>query len=104
MKLGAAKLGWEGHAIRRNVLDCQGSGRCLEGCPTRRKQSMEVTYLPRAEKLGARIVADHEVRTIETSGARAVGVSGRRSDESAFRMAARKASSSRRARCSRRAS
>ncbi|MGH7439004.1 MAG: GMC family oxidoreductase N-terminal domain-containing protein [Polyangiaceae bacterium] len=90
MKLGATKLGWEGHAIRRNVLDCQGSGRCLEGCPTRRKQSMEVTYLPRAEKLGARIVADHEVLTIETSGARAVGVSGRRSDGSAFRMAARK--------------
>jgi choline dehydrogenase-like flavoprotein len=48
MKEGAARLGWRGHAIRRNVVDCQGSGRCLEACPTRRKQSMEVTYLPRA--------------------------------------------------------
>jgi choline dehydrogenase-like flavoprotein len=90
MKIGAKKLGWEGHAIRRNVLDCQGSGRCLEACPTRRKQSLEVTYLPRAAKLGARILPDHEVVTVETSGARAVGVSGRRSDGSAFRMAARK--------------
>jgi choline dehydrogenase-like flavoprotein len=90
MKEGSAKLGWRGHAIRRNVLDCQGSGRCLEACPTQRKQSMEVTYLPRAAKLGARVLADHEVRTIETSAGRAVGVTGRRSDGSAFRIAARK--------------
>ncbi len=90
MKLGGAKLGWEGHPIRRNVVDCQGSGRCMEACPTKRKQSMEVTYLPRAAKLGARILADHEVSTIEASGGRAVGVTGRRSDGSAFRIAARK--------------
>jgi choline dehydrogenase-like flavoprotein len=89
MKQGSTKLGWRGHAIRRNVLDCQGSGRCLEACPTRRKQSMEVTYLPRAASLGARLLADHEVQTIETSGGRAVGVTGRRSDGSAFRIAAR---------------
>jgi choline dehydrogenase-like flavoprotein len=90
MRDGAAKLGWLGHPIRRNVVDCQGSGRCLEACPTRRKQSMEVTYLPRAAKLGARILADHEVRTIETSAARAVAVTGRRADGSPFRVAARR--------------
>jgi choline dehydrogenase-like flavoprotein len=90
MRDGAAKLGWRGHPIRRNVLDCQGSGRCLEACPTRRKQSMEVTYLPRAAKLGARVLADHEVRTIETSAARAVAVTGRRADGSSFRIAARR--------------
>jgi choline dehydrogenase-like flavoprotein len=76
MKEGAAKLGWLGHAIRRNVLDCQGSGRCLEACPTQRKQSMEVTYLPRAARRGARMLAEHEVRKIEVNGARASGVSG----------------------------
>jgi len=90
MRDGAAKLGWRGHSIRRNVLDCQGSGRCLEACPTRRKQSMEVTYLPRAARLGARLVADHEVRTIETSAARAVAVTGRRADGSSFRIAVRR--------------
>ena len=90
MRDGAAKLGWRGHAIRRNVVDCQGSGRCMEACPTRRKQSMEVTYLPRAAKLGARILSDHEVRTIETSAGRAVAVTGRRSDGSAFRIAVRR--------------
>jgi choline dehydrogenase-like flavoprotein len=54
MKRGAEKLGWSGHAVVRNVLGCQGSGRCLEACPTRRKQSMERTYLPRAAQRGAR--------------------------------------------------
>jgi choline dehydrogenase-like flavoprotein len=90
MREGAAKLGWRGHAIRRNVVDCQGSGRCMEACPTQRKQSMEVTYLPRAAKHGARILADHEVRTVDTSGGRAVGVAGVRDDGSPFRIAARR--------------
>jgi len=90
MKIGAERLGWRAHAIRRNVVDCQGSGRCLEACPTRRKQSMEQTYLPRAAALGARLLPDHEVRLIETSAARAVAVSGRRADGSGFRVAARK--------------
>jgi choline dehydrogenase-like flavoprotein len=90
MKLGAERVGWKGHAIRRNVLDCQGSGRCLEACPTKRKQSMERTYLPRAAHLGARVLPDHEARVIETSAARAVAVSGRRSDGSPFRIAARR--------------
>ncbi|HEY1691319.1 MAG TPA: GMC family oxidoreductase [Polyangiaceae bacterium] len=89
MKEGAARLGWRAHAIRRNVLDCQGSGRCLEACPTKRKQSMERTYLPRAARAGARILADHEVRTVDTSGGRAVAVTGRKSDGSPFRVAAR---------------
>jgi choline dehydrogenase-like flavoprotein len=90
MKIGSQKLGWRGHAIRRNVVDCQGSGRCLEACPTQRKQSMEQTYLPRAAALGARILPDHEVRLIETSAARAVAVTGRTSNGAPFRVAARK--------------
>jgi choline dehydrogenase-like flavoprotein len=90
MKVGSERLGWKGHPIRRNVVDCQGSGRCLEACPTRRKRSMEQTYLPRAESLGARLLPDHEVRTIETSAARAVAVSGRRTDGSPFRVEARR--------------
>jgi choline dehydrogenase-like flavoprotein len=90
MKVGAQKLGWKGHAIRRNVRDCRGSGRCLEACPTKQKQSLEVTFLPRAEALGARILADHEARVVETSAARAVAVAGVRADGSPFRVAARR--------------
>jgi choline dehydrogenase-like flavoprotein len=51
---------------------------------------MEVTYLPRAGKLGARVLPDHEVRVVETSAARATAVSGRRADGSPFRVAARR--------------
>jgi choline dehydrogenase-like flavoprotein len=89
MRGGAHKLGWRGHAIRRSVLDCQGSGRCLEACPTRRKQSMEVTYLPRAAALGARLLPDHEVERIEVLGTRGSAVTGRRADGTRFRVAAR---------------
>jgi len=90
MRAGSSKLGWRGHAMVRNVADCQGSGRCLEGCPTRRKQSMEVTYLPRARALGARIFADHEVRRVEMRGDVAAGVSGTRADGTRFRFEARR--------------
>jgi choline dehydrogenase-like flavoprotein len=89
MRDGARKLGWRGHPIRRNVLGCQGSGRCLEACPTRRKQSMEVTYLPRAAELGARLLTDHEVERVDAPGSRACGVIGRRADGTRFRVAAR---------------
>jgi choline dehydrogenase-like flavoprotein len=90
MRAGSSKLGWRGHAIRRNVLDCQASGRCLEACPTRRKQSMELTYLPRARLLGARVLADHEVHRIETRGGRAVAACGMTKDREVFRFEARR--------------
>jgi choline dehydrogenase-like flavoprotein len=90
MRRGADALGWKSHAIARNVRGCRGSGRCLEGCPTARKQSLEVTYVPRARELGARVLAGHEVRRVETRAGRAVGVSGARSDGTAFALAARR--------------
>jgi len=90
MRLGSKNLGWRGHPIRRNIKDCQGSGRCLEACPTKRKQSMEQTYVPRAVALGARVLAGHEVRRIELHAGRAVAASGTRADGSSFRIAARR--------------
>jgi choline dehydrogenase-like flavoprotein len=90
MREGATKLGWRGHAIRRNVVDCRGSSRCLEACPTMRKQSMEATYLPRARALGARVVAEREVRTIEVRGDRAVAALGRDARGDTFRVEARR--------------
>ncbi|MEO7096455.1 MAG: GMC family oxidoreductase [Polyangiales bacterium] len=90
MRAGAEKLGWRGHAIRRNVVDCKGSSRCLEACPTKRKQSMENTYIPRAVALGARLRADHAVETIEVRGGRAMAVMGRRADGVHFRVEPRR--------------
>jgi choline dehydrogenase-like flavoprotein len=90
MRAAADKLGYRGHAIRRNVLDCQGSGRCLESCPTKRKQSMERTYIPAAIALGARLRAGHEVQTIEVRGGRAMAVLGRNANGERFRIEARR--------------
>jgi choline dehydrogenase-like flavoprotein len=90
MRAGSRRLGWRGHAIVRNVTDCQASGRCIEACPTRRKQSMEVTYLPRVRALGARVFADHEVRRIETRKGLASAVTGVRAGGASFRFEARR--------------
>jgi choline dehydrogenase-like flavoprotein len=90
LRSAAEKMGLRGHAIRRNVLECQGSARCLEGCPTKRKQSMERTYIPAAVKLGARVRANHEVETIEVRGDRATAVIGRDAEGRRFRVEARR--------------
>jgi choline dehydrogenase-like flavoprotein len=90
MRNGAAKLGLRGHAIRRNVIDCQGASRCLEACPTKRKQSMERTYVPRAVALGARVHAGCEVRTLEVRGDRAIAAVGRDASGQTFRVEARR--------------
>jgi choline dehydrogenase-like flavoprotein len=90
MRSAAEKLGLRGHAIPRNVLDCQGSGRCLESCPTKRKQSMERTYIPAAIALGARLRAGFEVRSIELRGGRAMAALGRDAEGRPFRVEARR--------------
>lgn len=90
MRAAADKLGLRGHAIQRNVLDCQGSSRCLEACPTKRKQSMERTYIPAAVARGARLLAGHEARIIETNGERAAAVWGRDAQGRDFRIQARR--------------
>jgi choline dehydrogenase-like flavoprotein len=90
MRAAAEKLGLRGHAIRRNVLDCQGSSRCIEACPTRRKQSLEQTYVPAAVARGAALRAGHEVKTIEVRGGRAAAVIGRDAAGRDFRIEARR--------------
>ena len=106
MKRGPQKLGWKAHAIRRNVVDCQGSGRCLEACPTQRKQSMERDVPPaRGLPRGAASCPTTRCASSRRARPRAVAVSGPpggRVARSASRPAA--ASSSRRAPSSRRAS
>jgi choline dehydrogenase-like flavoprotein len=51
---------------------------------------MDVTYLPRAARHGARLLPEHEVRTIDVTGSMPTGVSGRRSDGTSFRIEARR--------------
>ncbi len=76
MAKGADALGLEHRAISRNTRGCEGLGRCLQGCPHGRKQSMDLTLLPLACAHGAQILSRVTVTAVQTEGGRAVGVIG----------------------------
>lgn len=73
---GARKLGWNATPNLRNMRRCAGLNNCAFGCPTGAKQSMLVTYVPRALRTGARLVSDARVSRVLFEGSRAVGVRG----------------------------
>ncbi|MEZ4230797.1 MAG: GMC family oxidoreductase [Polyangiaceae bacterium] len=77
MQLGVEGIGAQGNRIRRNVKGCQGSAHCNQGCPTGRKQSMDVSYVPRALERGARLYAQCRAETIHSKSGRVSGVRGR---------------------------
>jgi choline dehydrogenase-like flavoprotein len=77
MAEAAAKLGLPGKPIQRNVKDCEGSARCLQGCRGGRRQSMDTSYIPFALERGAQLWPLSRVDRVETQGKRAVGVRGR---------------------------
>ena len=79
---GATELGLSGGPLLRNIAECHGCGQCVFGCPTDAKQAMHVSYLPRAQKAGARILARTRVERIEVEHGRAVGLSATVLDES----------------------
>jgi len=74
---GCRALGWDAAPTKRAVIDCQGSARCNQGCPDGRKQSMEVTYIPRSIAEGARVYATCRAERVLVRGGRACGVEGR---------------------------
>jgi choline dehydrogenase-like flavoprotein len=61
---GAERLGWSHGYLRRNARGCIGSGVCAFGCPTSAKQHTGITYIPRAERAGARIVTGARVERV----------------------------------------
>jgi choline dehydrogenase-like flavoprotein len=78
LALGAERLGWEAESIPRNVRDCANLGLCNFGCPTGAKQSTLVSYVPRAERAGAQVLAETPVErvVIEAGAVRAVEAGG----------------------------
>lgn len=96
MQRGAEKLGLPGRVIHRNAKGCEGNQRCLQGCPIGARQSMEVSYVPRAIEHGARLHTRCRVERVMFEGDRAVGVRGRVQredgrDAGAFEIRARRA-------------
>jgi choline dehydrogenase-like flavoprotein len=71
---GARRLGSEGHALVRNCPDCRGCGESVVGCPLGRKASVQIAWLPRAERAGARILARVRVDRLRHDGVRATGI------------------------------
>jgi choline dehydrogenase-like flavoprotein len=74
---GCEALGYASEPISRNVRHCRGSGECFTGCPSRAKQSMDITYVPDALRGGASVLTSARVESVEVDGARATGVAGR---------------------------
>jgi choline dehydrogenase-like flavoprotein len=73
---GCEKLGYHGLVARHNRENCTTSGFCLLGCPFDAKQSMLITYIPAADRAGARIYANCAVSKIVARGGRVTAVEG----------------------------
>lgn len=71
---GARRLGWSAGATPRNVRDCANLGLCNLGCPSGAKQSTLVTYVPRAERAGARVVSGARAERVRITDGRAHGI------------------------------
>jgi choline dehydrogenase-like flavoprotein len=71
---GAESLGWRGEPIPRNAAGCRGTGVCVFGCPRDAKQAMNVSYVPRALRAGARLHVRARVERILVERGRALGV------------------------------
>jgi choline dehydrogenase-like flavoprotein len=82
MARGADALGLAHRPIRRNVVGCRGSGRCMQGCPSGAKQSVDVTLLADALASGATLDAGVEARALEVRRGRVAAVHATRSDGS----------------------
>jgi choline dehydrogenase-like flavoprotein len=95
MQRACEALGLPGKAIRRNASQCIGSARCLQGCPRGARQSMDVSYVPRAVANGARLHALARATRIVIERGRACAVEGELHDaerrrEGRFRVTARR--------------
>ncbi len=67
LKQGTERLGYRGRVARHNRIGCVRSGFCILGCAYDAKQSMLLTYVPKAERAGARIWSDCRAERIEGS-------------------------------------
>lgn len=84
------KRGYEAAPMHRYDLGCEGSGRCLQGCPNAKKQGMSVTYVPWALAKGARIHTSCKVEHVDIRGGRAMGVVARAEGGARVRLRARR--------------
>jgi len=70
----ASAEGLPARKMHRYEKGCRGSGRCVTGCPNAAKQGMNVSYIPWALTLGARIFCSCRVERVLVEDGRATGV------------------------------
>lgn len=73
---GARKLGMKPDRFEHSRTNCVGSGYCILGCAYDRKQTMLVTYVPRAIHFGAALYPNAEVTGFEREGDRITAATG----------------------------
>lgn len=76
MKAGAEKLGMKGAAFQHNRTGCTQSGFCMVGCSYDRKQSMLITYVPRALHFGAQLYPFATAERVVANGRRVESIEG----------------------------
>jgi len=77
----ATALGWAPHRVPQARYACAASGYCHQGCSYDAKQSMLVTYLPRAAALGTRVYANCRAALLHWDRARVTKVTAQILDE-----------------------
>lgn len=70
-------VGVPGQALPRAVRNCHGCARCITGCDTGAKQSVDRAYLPNFLRHGGMVMTTSVVDAIIMSDNRAIGVRGR---------------------------
>jgi choline dehydrogenase-like flavoprotein len=71
---GARRLGWSPSPTPRSVRGCVNLGLCNYGCPSGAKQSTLLTYVPRAERAGARVLAPVRALRLRTEAGHVRGL------------------------------
>lgn len=74
---GATALGHPLKPIHRNTKGCEGNSKCNFGCPKGAKQSVDLSWLPRATAKGAQVWSRCLVDRVTHVDGRASGVVGR---------------------------
>ncbi|MEN3001763.1 MAG: GMC family oxidoreductase [Armatimonadota bacterium] len=74
LRRGAERLGVQHMPLNRPQRECHGTGVCALICPRDAKLDMRLTYLPRAQRAGARIYARCRAERVLLEGGRAIGV------------------------------
>ncbi len=75
---GEQVLGWpDPHPMKRYTKGCTGTGLCMQGCRSRKKQSLNLVFVPEVRERGGTVVSCAPVDRVLFEGTKAVGVTGR---------------------------